>query len=327
MADPPVKKALVYPGKKEVEFKNEAKAIFHFTTFKCDQKTGEYVEVDNSRKFTKPMELIIGRSFKLEVWETCIKTMNLEEVSDFFVEKHLVTCYPLVAKTLRDAFLPGEKKKSHQHEGHKGHRCGAAMMHEKTGYKDLDALMDDPTDLKFRIELLKVEQPGEFEKESWIMKDEEKLESVGKLKEKGNSSYKEGDHDAAAKIYAEAIGRLEQLLLREKPGTVESNHLEDLKIPLLLNYSQCKLLSGEHYEVIEHTTQVLKREPENVKALFRRGKAHAAVWNPKEAEDDFEKAASLDPSLREVVRKELDLLRQRSRERDALDKDKFKMLF
>ena len=48
---------------------------------------------------------------------------------------------------------------------------------------------------------------------------------------------------------------------REKPGSDESNHLEDLKIPLLLNYSQCKLLSCEYYEVIEHTSQVLKREP------------------------------------------------------------------
>ena len=64
-----------------------------------------------------------------------------------------------------------------------------------------------------------MEQPGEFEKESWIMKDEEKLESVGKLREKGNAAYKEGDRDAAVKIYAEAIGRLEQLLLRFDFGT------------------------------------------------------------------------------------------------------------
>ena len=66
---------------------------------------------------------------------------------------------------------------------------------------------------------------------------------------------------------------------------------------------------------------------ENVKALFRRGKAHAAVWNLKEAEADFEKVASLDPSLQAVARKELDLLHQRSREKDILDKDKFKTLF
>ena len=62
-----------------------------------------------------------------------------------------MTYYPLVAKTLRDAFLADEKKKSHQHKEHKSHRCGAAMMNDKTGYKDLDAIMDDPTDLKFRI--------------------------------------------------------------------------------------------------------------------------------------------------------------------------------
>lgn len=34
-----------------------------------------------------------------------------------------------------------------------------------------------------------------------------------------------------------------------------------IKIPLLLNYSQCKLLKKDYYAVIEHCTEVLKHEP------------------------------------------------------------------
>ena len=34
-----------------------------------------------------------------------------------------------------------------------------------------------------------------------------------------------------------------------------------MKVPFLLNYSQCKLYEEEYYQVIEHTSEVLKRHP------------------------------------------------------------------
>lgn len=34
-----------------------------------------------------------------------------------------------------------------------------------------------------------------------------------------------------------------------------------MKVPLLLNYAQCKLIQKEYYLVIEHCTTVLKIEP------------------------------------------------------------------
>ena len=46
------------------------------------------------------------------------------------------------------------------------------------------------------------------------MDPEEKLGSVAKLKEEGNNLFKEGKLEDAAKKYADAIGRLEQLMLR-----------------------------------------------------------------------------------------------------------------
>ena len=54
---------------------------------------------------------------------------------------------------------------------------------------------------------------------------------------------------------------------------------------------------------------------DNVKALYRRGKAHVGAWNPKEARADFERVAELDPSMAKVVQKELSNL-------DALEKQK-----
>lgn len=49
-------------------------------------------------------------------------------------------------------------------------------------------------------------------------------------------------------------------LYREKPGDAEWIELDKLKIPLLLNYSQCKLIAGDYYTVITHTTEVLQKD-------------------------------------------------------------------
>jgi AH receptor-interacting protein len=42
---------------------------------------------------------------------------------------------------------------------------------------------------------------------------------------------------------------------------VEWLNLNAMKLPLLLNYAQCKLLNKEYYAVIEHCTTVLKSDP------------------------------------------------------------------
>jgi hypothetical protein len=50
-------------------------------------------------------------------------------------------------------------------------------------------------------------------------------------------------------------------LSSEKPGEKEWLELEKQKVPLLLNFSQCKLYEKEYYSVIEHCSTVLKSDP------------------------------------------------------------------
>lgn len=109
------------------------------------------------------MELVIGKKFKLEVWEVIVQKMALCEVAKFHVDKsvksnefrcgiyltikksfyfQLVTQYPFIAKTLRDAFRPPEERK---------HCCGMTLQNEGIGYKDLDELFANPCDLEFII--------------------------------------------------------------------------------------------------------------------------------------------------------------------------------
>jgi AH receptor-interacting protein len=66
---------------------------------------------------------------------------------------------------------------------------------------------------------------------------------------------------------------------------------------------------------------------ENVKALFRRGKAHIGAWNPREAKSDFEAVIELDSSLEATATKELALLEKMKKEKDDQDRERMKKLF
>lgn len=67
--------------------------------------------------------------------------------------------------------------------------------------------------------------------------------------------------------------------------------------------------------------------PDNVKALFRRAKAHVGAWNPQEAQEDFQKVMTLDSSLTPAVQKELKLLEELQKQKDSEDRNKLKGLF
>lgn len=62
-------------------------------------------------------------------------------------------------------------------------------------------------------ELLKVEAPEDYEKESWQMNEEEKLNAIPGLRAEGNSLFYNKNYKAASEKYALAIGMLEQLML------------------------------------------------------------------------------------------------------------------
>ena len=44
---------------------------------------------------------------------------------------------------------------------------------------------------------------------------------------------------------------------------------------------------------------------DNIKALFRRAKAHTGAWNPTEAKQDFQSVLDKDPSLSMTCKKEI----------------------
>ncbi|XP_063825728.1 AH receptor-interacting protein [Ostrinia nubilalis] len=313
----PIVKSTIYMGKKYVPITDGCKAYFHFQTWKLGKRR---VLLDDSKRIGKkePMVLVIGHKFKLEVWETIIKMMAIGEVASFQVKKEMVFSYPFVSKTLRELG---------QETGKVKHSCTMTLQTEGIGYADLDDLMNNPCDLEFVIELLKVESEEDYEKDIWQLNEKERLDFVPTLKERGNKLFKEKNYAEAEECYKKAIGICEQLLLRERKGDEEWKNLNTIKMPILLNYTQCKLLNEDYYAVIEHCNTVLQFDPDNEKALYRRAKAHTGAWNPDQAEEDYRKLKTLNPSMAATIDKELERIKTMRRQKTEQDKNALKNLF
>ncbi len=151
------------------------------------------------------MELVLGKKFKLECWEAMVQKMALNEVARFTVDKSLVQNYPFVSKTIRD---------SHKCPDERRHCCGMTLQNEGIGYAELDELLHCPTDLIFTFEVLSIELPEEYEKESWQLDENEKKDSIESYRLRGNEMFKENLIDEAAENYAFAMGLVEQLMLK-----------------------------------------------------------------------------------------------------------------
>ncbi|XP_017872114.1 PREDICTED: AH receptor-interacting protein [Drosophila arizonae] len=310
----PIRKEIISPGNKYIELKPGTRVKFHFQT----RRANDVRIIDDSKKINKPMELVLGKKFKLEVWEVMVQKMSLNEVAKFTVHKSLCAQYPFISKTLRDIGKKPDERR---------HCCGMTLQNEGMGYEDLDELLQRPVDLEFTIELISIELPEEYEKERWQMSDDEKMLATHTLRERGNRLYNAQNYAEAEICYRDAVGMVEQLMLKEKPHDAEWQELANIKVPLLLNYAQCRLIAGDYYAVIEHCNEVLTLDPRNVKALFRRAKAHAGAWNPAQARRDFLDALSLDASLKTTVARELKAIEEQQHERNVQDRIHMQKLF
>uniref|UniRef100_A0A8D2L6U8 AIP/AIPL N-terminal FKBP-type PPIase domain-containing protein n=1 Tax=Varanus komodoensis TaxID=61221 RepID=A0A8D2L6U8_VARKO len=305
-----VKKKILHGGYGGLpHFQDGSKVTFHFQTLKDNF---ERTVIDDSRRAGVPMEIIVGKMFKIEVWETLLTSMRIGEVAEYWCDAIHTGMYALVSKGMRKIAEGRDPL-----EGQK-HRCGMGNMfdYHSTGYADLDDLQREPQPLIFIMELFKVEDPSSYKRDTWAMSKDEKLLAVPKLHTEGNRLVLSRKFKEAAEKYQEAVICLRNVQAKEKPQEEEWVKLENLITPLVLNYCQCQLELGEYYEVLEHTTDLLQKNSKNVKAYFKRAKAHAAIWNEKEAREDFMRVAYLDPSLAAAVRKELKILGERMRGRE-----------
>eukprot|EP01137_Pigoraptor_chileana_P013947 Opistho-2@68029 len=205
-----------------------------------------------------------------------------------------------------------------------GHACcGAGMQKMLKENGDLVDLYG--RDMRFEIELLRVEEAGTFTKDHWEMSLDEKRDAVPRLKDEGNELYKRGEFAKAAEKYGFAIAYCEQVMVERRPG--DPHPLDTLLVTCQLNYAACKGKLEDWEEVIKHTSTILEKDPKNIKALFRRGQAHARRGRDLElAEKDLALVEVLDPDNAEA-KKEMRLVNAKMDAARKKEKDMFKGMF
>ncbi|XP_042348824.1 aryl-hydrocarbon-interacting protein-like 1 [Plectropomus leopardus] len=292
------------------------KLIFHFQTLLDDF---ERTVIDDSRLAGRPAEIFVGKMFKMEVWETLLTSMRVGEVAEFWCDAVHTGLYPIVSKGMR-LIAQGKDPLEGQR-----HMCGMGNMfnYHSTGFPELDELMRTPQPLIFIMELLQVGDPMSYQRESWMMDKDEKLQTVPILHMQGNALVKQRQFREAASKYKEAVLLLKTVQSKEMPGDIDYINLGRMIIPLELNYCQCMLELEEYYEVIEHTTELLEKHKDCVKGYYKRAKAHAAVWNEKEARRDYNMVANLDVTLAGLVNRELRTLSENMKEKYWEEKEQY----
>lgn len=132
-----------------------------------------------------------------------------------------------------------------------------------------------------------------------LLTGEEKLALANKKRERGNFYYQRADYVFAINSYEIAL-KIVNSSSKVDFTSEEEDELLDVKMKCLNNLaaSQLKL---DHYEAaLKSCNLVLEQQPENIKALFRKGKVLAQQGEYSEAIAILRKALKLEPSNKTI---------------------------
>ena len=185
------------------------------------------------------------------------------------------------------------------------HTRGFSIMRPCIGYPELYHRKSP-----MGIDLLPLEQPDEYKLCTWALSDKEILEELPKLDDTAIFLYHRGNFGGAADAYRKALDSLDQIWLKERPHTTKWKILQEMKVPLQLNYAQCKFCLREYDEVVTLTTSVLEFDRDNAEALFQRADAHLSMYNLVQARRDYERVIMQKSTLAETAESQLTELKK-----------------
>ncbi|XGW01851.1 hypothetical protein V3C99_014162 [Haemonchus contortus] len=157
----------------------------------------------------------------------------------------------------------------------------------------------------------------------WEMTAEKKLEEATLAKERGTAFLKQNKLKLAFNKYK----RIEDILEFEKSMDPEQKRTrDDLMLAAYLNLSLTASKMGEMLDCIKYCDKALELSPTNVKALYRKAGARAALSDFDEAKKIYERILELDPENKAAAQQIL-VVRQMMKEQLERDKKRYKNLF
>ena len=178
---------------------------------------------------------------------------------------------------------------------------------------------------------------------------EERMAEASRCRDRGNAAYKAADSAEAMTQYLMVRCRSPCSFLHHPSASTHSppahqglSYIDDnmmaqlfgryldessaLKCALHLNVAAAALSLRQHDDALTHCRAALALEPKSVKALYRKGKAHAALGQDDAARESLNQAARLDPND-SAVRTALRELDAEERAKQAARRAAFSGLF
>ena len=157
----------------------------------------------------------------------------------------------------------------------------------------------------------------------------ESFSNATSLKESGNQAFKDNALSLARERYEEALKLLkthEETIFNDINLAEAMSEARKLNHSLVGNMAMVCLKLEDFKGAIINSNLVLEKEPNNIKALFRRGMANFKLGNLENAKVDLQKSSELDP--KDVSsKKELNLVNKAIKEKNAKDKAVFGSMF
>lgn len=117
------------------------------------------------------------------------------------------------------------------------------------------------------------------------------LQGAQSLKNQGNQLHGQGKFKEAIEKYYRA---------KETSSRLPTSEAAKLRLACSLNLMSCYLKIGEFDKTVAEGTEVLERDENNLKALYRRGQAYRELGKLRLAFSDMSKAAKVDPNDEQV---------------------------
>ncbi|KAI0492840.1 hypothetical protein KFK09_027116 [Dendrobium nobile] len=179
-------------------------------------------------------------------------------------------------------------------------------------------------DLLYEVELIGFDEVKEGKARS-DMTVEERIGAADRRKMDGNALFKEEKLEEAMQQYEMAIAYMGDDFMFQLFGKFRDMALA-VKNPCHLNMAACLIKLTRYEEAIGQCSIVLTEDENNVKALFRRGKARAELGQTDAAREDFEKAKKIAPQDKAIAR-ELRLIAEHEKAVYQKQKELYKGIF
>jgi peptidyl-prolyl isomerase D len=122
-------------------------------------------------------------------------------------------------------------------------------------------------------------------------KDGELLEAAKTIRQTGNSYFKEGNYTAALEKYGKSVRYAGTIIMT----SVISDEVNAILAACHSNSAMCWLKLKKFNEAKKSADDCLRIEPQNVKALYRRGLALLGCGETEDAIENFRRIIALEP--------------------------------